>query len=489
MASRMQSADQGAGVQPSAHGLGTGNVPFHTSRPVTGLLLALLLSASPLGVETARAHVAAKAWEELYLSYSAADPAAFSAKDKKEIGAALLKGAVALQKTDPVMAFSLAERAAAFDESPQSLLALATTARKAEQPASAEEALRKGAAKYPDDPQFAFELGKLQVDELDYAGALVSLSKVTKKSPNHAQAQALISTAKKQLQEEKAARAEALALERRINAAGNGGDVKSAVGVDGVGDTQVTGLSYESSAGPGGMRQRVNARFRMRYFGNDRDFGQRADYEGRVSAALEESYAFSRKVLGVTRKQPLDVILYTREEFAIHNGAAAASQIAGLYSMGAIRMNDSAELTPSTRATLVHEYTHAVIDDHANNNAHAMPTWINEGIAEYVEWRYQGGDGPPPGVAKALRGAAGAGQLPTLQQMSGGMLIQLPNPGLAYAYSAVAVRLMLKNGGADNFMGLVKDVGGGTPFDEAFVTRYGRDVAALDRDARSEVSR
>lgn len=468
--------------------MGTGNVPFHTSRPVNALLIALLLAAPP-SVDKAKAFVAQKAWEELYLAYSAADPASFKDKERKEIGGYLLKGANALEKEDPVMAFSLAERAALFDESPSSLLALAKTARAAQQAGSAEEALKKGAAKFPEDPEIAFELGKLQLDEADSAGAVRSLSKVTKKSPNYSKAQALLATAKKQLQEEQAARKEADALERRINATGEGKVVK-AVGVEGVGTTtDSTSLTYESSAGPGGMRQRVNSRFRMRYFANDRDFGQRADYEGKVAAALDESYAFSSKILGVTRKQPLDVILYTREEFAIHNGAAAAQQIAGLYSMGAIRMNDSAELNARTRATLVHEYTHSVIDDHASNNAHALPTWINEGIAEYVEWRYQGGDGPPTGVSKALRGAAAAGQLPSLQQMSGGMLIQLPNPGLAYAYSAVAVRLMLKNGGADNFMGLVKDVGAGKPFDEAFAERYGRDVAALDRDARSEVSR
>jgi hypothetical protein len=132
---------------------------------------------------------------------------------------------------------------------------------------------------------------------------------------------------------------------------------------------------------------------------------------------------------------------------------------------------------------------HSVIDDAANDNSHAMPTWLNEGIAEYVEWRYMGGDGPPMAMAKHLQGAIAANQIPHLQQMAGGMLVQLPDPGAAYAYSAVAVKLMLKNGGADNFMGLVADVGGGKPFDDAFQARYGRTVEALDRDTRDELAR
>lgn len=453
-------------------------------------VLAVALVAAPgPGVEKARSLSAQKSWEELYLAYSAANPTGYSAKDRKELAAALLKGAQALQESDAVMAYSLAERAVAFEESAPALLALARSAKAIDQKSSAEEALRKGVKQFPAEGAFGLELGQLLLDEQDAAGAVQALKTVTKKSPQFSKAQALLQKANAQLSEEAQARSEATKIEKRMN----GGEVtqepvRTAV-AEGEGEVQPTSLTYESSAGPNGLRTRQNSRFRFRYFNNERDFGQRAEYEGRVSSALDEAYGFAQRILGVTRSKPLDVILYTREEFAIHQGAAAANQIAGLYSMGAIRMNDSAEINPSTKATLVHEYVHSVIDDAASDNSHALPTWLNEGVAEYVEWRYLGGDGPPLVMRKHLESAVSAEQVPHLQQMGGGMLVQLPDPGAAYAYSAVAVKLMLKNGGTENFMGLVREVGAGTPFEQAFEARYGRTIEALDRDTRSELSR
>ncbi|WP_239578785.1 hypothetical protein [Archangium primigenium] len=145
----------------------------------------------------------------------------------------------------------------------------------------------------------------------------------------------------------------------------------------------------------------------MKYFNNARDFSQRAEYEGRIVAALDEAHGHTRQVLGEAREAPVDVVLYTREEFRTHQGAALARTVAGLYSAGAIRINDAAELTRQTKATLVHEYVHAVVDDlvQAARGGQHVPVWLNEGLAEYVEWRYLGHDKPPVQMANRLRGA------------------------------------------------------------------------------------
>src|SRR5205085_5271721 len=97
--------------------------------------------------------------------------------------------------------------------------------------------------------------------------------------------------------------------------------------------------SYESGTGPGDLRTRDNRYFHFKYFNNQRDFGQRAEFEGQVASALEEARQHADSVLGIARESPVDVILYTREEFALHQGEAAARTVAGLYSQNAIRVN------------------------------------------------------------------------------------------------------------------------------------------------------
>ena len=187
----------------------------------------------------------------------------------------------------------------------------------------------------------------------------------------------------------------------------------------------------------------------------------------------------------------MDVILYTREEYRTHQGSALARMAAGLYSDGAIRINDAAELTQQTKATLVHEYVHAVVDDlvRAAEGGQHVPIWLNEGLAEYVEWRYLGSDKPPHALATRMRGAAQSGQLPRLSDMAGGALIQQRDPALAYGTSAVAVRELLNEGGPARLLELIREVGQGASLEEALRQRYGRGVAELEASVQAALSR
>lgn len=254
---------------------------------------------------------------------------------------------------------------------------------------------------------------------------------------------------------------------------------------DASGATRPVSLAYESSTDKTGMRTRSNGRFTIRYFNNERDFGQRADYEGRVVSALDEAYDFTRTQIGQTREKPVDVVLYTREEFRMHFGATKARYVAGLYSDNAIRLNDAAELTQETKATLVHEYVHAVLDEYAPNPLYSLPIWLNEGLAEYVEWRYLGGDEPRNRTLRnTLASAAKAGTLPRLADMDSQALLSTRNPEIAYATSATAVRELLRRGGAERFITFVRQVGAGKPLEEALRDQYGETLATLDEDIR-----
>ncbi|HSP77649.1 MAG TPA: tetratricopeptide repeat protein, partial [Myxococcaceae bacterium] len=371
------------------------------------LILATLLAASPPPAEQARKLGSRRAWEELYLAYAAAEPEGYPPADRRTIAAALQKGCEALASSDQVMAYSLGERAVSFDETAPGLRCVARTALATQQRGAAEAALRQGLEHFPKDGHFALELGRLLLEEKDPQGAIAALEQVPPRSPQASRARTLLKKARLQASEEHEARSQARRIERRFE-----GEPRATPSSD----SASSGLSYTSGVSADGMRTRANRRFVVKYFNNQRDFGQRAEYEGRVVAALEEAYAHTRTVLGEARESPVDVVLYTREEFRTHHGAGLARAVAGLYSDGAIRINDAAELDSGTKATLVHEYVHAVLDDlrQASPPGQRLPIWLNEGIATYVEWRDLGGDKPPHALAVRLRGAAHSGRLPRL---------------------------------------------------------------------------
>jgi len=457
---------------------------------VHALLLALTLAATPT-LEQARSWAHDKAWEELYLGFSAVKPDTLSGSDRPVLSGLLLDGSRALAGTDAVMAWSLAELAEKVHATPAVLLQLARTARATEQASAAEAALRRGLKQFPGDGDLALELGKQLLDEQDLKGAAAVLEQVPARSPRATEAKSLLGKARAGLKEEKAALKEADAIERRILAGApppasassgpsGGGQVET-----GRGEPPETGsLNYESSEGPGGMRVRKNSRFRFRYFSQGRDFGQRAEYEGRIQAAMNEAWEANQRILGAVRKAPLDVVLYTREEFAIHHGEGAAKTVAGLYSGGAIRMNDSAEISKDVKSTLVHEYVHAVTDELAGNAR--LPRWFAEGIAEYVQWRDMGGDGPPMAIASRMKGAAARGALPTLSSLETDAPIGASDPAAAYGFCALAVRELSRQGGFPGLLQLLADVHGGTGFDEALQKRYSRTAETLDAVVRKQ---
>lgn len=460
------------------------------------LALALIvLSAAPPAAK-AEAMASAKQWEELYLAFAAAAPKDYGAPDKKKVGAALAKGCTALEADDAVMAYSLGEKAIEFDANADGFVCVGRTGMKTEQKSAAEAALVKGQKAFPKDARFPLELGKLAMSENDYEGAVAAFTSIPKKSAEAKEAEGLLKRAQLLAAEKKGAKSGLVAMEkdlkkRQDSAASGGGETPEAMGLPmrpGEAPKRTTESStYESSVDGEGRRLRANAYFRFRYFNGQRDFGQRADYEGTVQGALEKSRQESKRILGVARESPTDVILYSKQEFTMHHGAQAAQSIAGFYSESAIRMNDSAEINRQNQATLVHEYIHAVVDEVSGFHDERLPTWINEGLAEWVEWRHLDEEEGPPHVRKALQNQANANALPSLQEMSKGMLAAQDNPGLRYAMSARTVGLMMKNGGPDNFLGLIRDIGAGQNFNAVLKKRYDKDLAKLQEDIASEL--
>lgn len=440
-------------------------------------LLSLSLAAAPNAAQAA-AFAKAKQWEELYLAFAAASPEGSSKADRPKIAQALLAGCKALEVDDAVMAFSLGEKSVAFAPSADALFCTAMTGKRSDQRGAAEDALKKGSASFPKDARFALELGRLYLEDGQPGEAAAQLGKIPAKAKESAEAKRLIA----QIARESGA------------TVGGPKSPKSQVqeeasGVsDGAGElARSTSRSYESSVDADGRRVRQNQYFRFYYFNQKRDFGQRAEYEGKVQGALEESRLKAQSLLGVARDKPVDVILYSREEFRLHHGPQASQAIAGFYAEDAIRMNDSAEINDRNRSTLVHEYVHAVMDELGSFNQRSLPTWMHEGLAEYIEWRSEGSEGPPKHYATALQQLALQNQLPSLSQLSNGPLIATRNPGLAYALAAVAVRLLVERRSMAEVIELIRECGRGAPFEQALERRFGTDLARLDEELTSSL--
>lgn len=438
-------------------------------------LLSLALTAGPTAAQAA-AFARGKQWEELYLAFAAATPDASPKADRGKIAQSLLAGCLALQGDDAVMAFSLGEKSVAFSPSADGLFCTALTAKRSDQRGAAEEALRQGIGTYPKEGRFSLELGRLYLEDGQPGEAASTLARVPARAKESGEAKRLIAQLARDSGESvggpKTTRVEAASV------------------TEASGSTELaraTSRSYESSVDADGRRVRQNQYFRFYYFNSKRDFGQRAEYEGRVQGALEDARLTAQRLLGVAREKPVDVILYSREEFRLHHGPQAAQAVAGFYSEDAIRMNDSAEINDRNRSTLVHEYVHAVMDELGSFNQRALPAWIHEGLAEYVEYRAEGADGPPRAFATALQQLALQGQLPRLADMSNGPLIATRNPGLSYALAAVAVRLLVERRGMAELVELIRDCGKGTPLAQALERRYGTTIALLDEELTSSL--
>ena len=388
------------------------------------VLTALLLATA--SVDRLAALSKTQAWDELYLAAVQLKPSSLSNPQRALASQALTQGCQSLRATDAVLAFSLGEKAVEFKASPAAATCAAQAASLTQQLTAQETFLRAGLRQNPSDRGLKQALARfLEHERPPETGAEVA--------------------------------------------------------TEPTGEPPASSTRFESGSDSEGRRTRSNAHFRFRYFSGQKDFGQRAQYELGVQEALDLARRQAERFVGAARTKAVDVILYSKVEFAMHHGAAAAQSIAGFYSEDSIRMNDSAEINPHNQATLVHEYVHALVDELSGFHAERLPTWLNEGLAEWVEWQHQGRDGPAAGLRAALRSASQAGRLPGLDTVTRGPLIATGNAPVAYALSGMAVGTLVRDGGMRSVVTLIRETGSGTPFAKALNRIFGRTQAELDR--------
>lgn len=195
-----------------------------------------------------------------------------------------------------------------------------------------------------------------------------------------------------------------------------------------------------------------------------------ADRQG-AELVLETAEMFYRPVTEDFSFVPdarVPLILYSsKEQLNSSFGWDAKEGAIGVYWGGAIRV-----LTPEvwieekdpvrfretfvSSGPMVHEFTHLMIDYLTGGN---YPRWFTEGVAQYEENKLTGFE------FKDMNGSPGQ-QLYSMKDLSENF-DSLPNQYLAYMEAYSAVRYIVDQHGEKALSDLIKELRGGTDFDQA----------------------
>ncbi len=118
---------------------------------------------------------------------------------------------------------------------------------------------------------------------------------------------------------------------------------------------------------------------------------------------------------------------------------------------------------------LAHEFVHALVSTLAPRN---VPTWLNEGLATALET-----DSLDLGAGSARCAPIAPVSLNALRSSFGRLTGD--EAQVAYAVSALAVSRLLDEAGGFAIANLLRDLGDGVDFDEAFLHRIQRPFAFL----------
>ena len=154
------------------------------------------------------------------------------------------------------------------------------------------------------------------------------------------------------------------------------------------------GLADES-----GMTEQQLSHFHVRYDGDAHD-----DVGREILRALERHYATLARALDHQPSGTIPVILFSRQAYFDASGAPAWS--GGVFDMtdGRIRIpigGLTSSLTPHMEGTLIHELTHAFVNDRSKGVA---PREVHEGLAQYMEGKRSTSDAGPQVLAALADG-------------------------------------------------------------------------------------
>lgn len=191
-------------------------------------------------------------------------------------------------------------------------------------------------------------------------------------------------------------------------------------------------------------REGETAHFDLKYSG-----AATPDLAAAILAALEDDFSDIQSQLDYTPPEQIGVILYTDQAFA---DITRAPGWVGALNDGRLRIpvQGLTGVTPQLARVLKHELTHSFVGQKTHGRA---PTWLQEGIAQYMEGLRSG-----PSAA-ALLEAASQGQTPQFNRLEGSWM-ELSGESAAYAYgwSLAAIESIADSGGMSDVSRLLDRV-------------------------------
>ena len=207
------------------------------------------------------------------------------------------------------------------------------------------------------------------------------------------------------------------------------------------------------------MRVEVGDFFTVSFEGAD-DAGMAA----RALDSLNRAYWRICDVLAAYPQQSVPVVLYSGEQFQdiTRSPRWAAAAFDGIIR---VPMRDVRDKGDDLDRVLAHEFTHALIRSLATRG---VPTWLNEGLATALESESFEGD---KAVAKLSKP-------PSLAALSGSFAgLTGAEAQVAYTTSALAASRLLDEAGGAAVSNLLRDLGNGAAFEDAFLHRIQKSLA------------
>jgi tetratricopeptide (TPR) repeat protein len=188
-------------------------------------------------------------------------------------------------------------------------------------------------------------------------------------------------------------------------------------------------------------REGETAHFTLKYNGS-----ATPDLARGILRALEDDFQDLESQLDYTPPESIAVILYTGQSFA---DITRAPGWVGALNDGRLRIpvQGLSSVTADLARVLKHELTHSFVGQKSHGRA---PTWLQEGIAQYMEGRRSSN------TAGALVNAAGQGAIPPLSQMEGSWMGLSGNAAaFSYAWALAVVEAVVDAGGVTDISRLL----------------------------------
>lgn len=184
--------------------------------------------------------------------------------------------------------------------------------------------------------------------------------------------------------------------------------------------------------------------------------------------SLNRAYWRITDIFGIVPQKSIPVVLYSGEQFEdiTRSPKWAAAAFDGIIR---VPMKGAGEKSDDLDRVLAHEFTHALIRSVATRG---LPAWLNEGLASVLE---------SDSLEWATSRLQKVSNIPSLATLSSSFnKLNGSDAQIAYAASALAAKRLLDDAGGPAIANLLRDLGDGVNFDEAFLHRIQKSVAEFE---------